>query len=285
MIDFVGIKQAALARLPELLFEQFTGGKIQGNEFTCGDLAGNPGDSFKVNLTTCQWSDFATEEKGGDVISLFAAALNISQGDAAKYLADRMGTTTQRAATKKAKPVDPWEPVPTDTPPESISHPRLGKPSKTWEYRDQDGKVLMTDCRFDPPGERKQVLPYSHWRNPSTGKTCWQWKALPAPRPLYGLDRLKQRPADPVIFEEGCKATDAGQTLSPWAVCVTWPGGSGAVDQADLAPIAGRRVAIWPDNDEPGIKAANRLAQRCLEAEAAEVFIIEPPPAKWRDGT
>jgi hypothetical protein len=40
MIDFQAINQAALARLPELLLEQFSGGRIQGNEFICGDLAG-----------------------------------------------------------------------------------------------------------------------------------------------------------------------------------------------------------------------------------------------------
>ena len=191
---------------------------------------------------------------------------------------DGSRTAPRRAPVKRS--VDQWQPTRTDTPPGSISHPSLGKPSATWSYRDQDGHVLTIDCRFDPKDGKKQVLPYTPGTNTATGKREWKWKSLPAPRPLYGLDRLAQRPDAPVLFCEGCKAADAGQRLLPAVVVVSWPGGCGAVDKADLAPIAGRRVAIWPDNDEPGRKAAKTLAQRCLEAGAGEVYIIEIPPGK-----
>lgn len=280
MTDFKVINQEALARLHDLLFFLFPDGRVEGREFVVGSIAGEPGKSFKVNLESGKWSDFATDDKGGDPVSLVAAVRGISQGDAARWLAEWMGTTT-RTTTRKTNTVDTWKPTPTDTLPESINHSKKGKPSATWPYRDADGKIISIDCRFDPPGEKKEVLPYTHFTNTATGEREWKWKAHSTPRPLYGLDRLAQRPDAPVLFCEGCKSADAGQRLLPAVVAVSWPGGCGAVDKADLAPIAGRRVAIWPDNDEPGRKAAETLAQRCLEAGAGEVYIIEIPPEKF----
>lgn len=283
-MDFQAINQRAISCLPDLLPSKLPGGRVKGREFVCGDLAGNPGESLAINLDSGKWSDFATDDKGGDIISLVAAVHGSSQVDAARYLTDWMGTTT-RTTTRKASTIDTWKPTPTATPPKSIIHPKMGKPTATFEYRDPDEKIIGYDCRFDPPvsGPKKQVLPFTPCINTATGKTDFRWKSPTTPRPLYGLDRLSQRPDAPVLFCEGCKATDAAQRQLSSVVAVTWQGGSGAVDKADLAPIAGRRVGIWPDNDEPGRKAAETLAQRCLEAGAAEVFIIEPPPGK-KDG-
>ena len=47
--------------------------------------------SFSVNLITGKWADFACDAKGGDVVSLAAYLGGISQGEAARNLADMMG--------------------------------------------------------------------------------------------------------------------------------------------------------------------------------------------------
>jgi hypothetical protein len=44
--------------------------------------------SFKINLRTGRWADFATGDKGGDAISLIAYLRGISQRQAAQILAD-----------------------------------------------------------------------------------------------------------------------------------------------------------------------------------------------------
>ncbi|HCC53483.1 MAG TPA: RNA polymerase subunit sigma-70 [Desulfobulbaceae bacterium] len=49
---------------------------------------------------------------------------------------------------------------------------------------------------------------------------------------------------------------------------------------ADFLALQGRRVAIWPDHDEPGRKAGEAVARAALEAGAVEVSLIEPPPGK-----
>ena len=45
--------------------------------------------SFKVNVETGQWADFATGDKGGDLVSLYSYLHNISSGDAAKEILSR----------------------------------------------------------------------------------------------------------------------------------------------------------------------------------------------------
>jgi len=92
-IDFKSINRAALANLPAVLRRLLPGGKIVGWEYA----ALNPRrsdrrlGSFKVNLRSGAWADFATDDKGGDPVSLVAYLENISQGEAARLLARMVG--------------------------------------------------------------------------------------------------------------------------------------------------------------------------------------------------
>ena len=47
--------------------------------------------SFKINLQSGTWGDFATNDHGGDLISLAAYVFNISQKEAALKIADMLG--------------------------------------------------------------------------------------------------------------------------------------------------------------------------------------------------
>jgi hypothetical protein len=64
-------------------------GKRIGHEY----VAKNPtrvdkrAGSFKVNLQTGRWADFATGHKGGDAISLAAYLFELRQSEAARRLA------------------------------------------------------------------------------------------------------------------------------------------------------------------------------------------------------
>ena len=79
-----------------------------------------------------------------------------------------------------------------------MRHPKLGKPSAVYCYRDLGGRVLGYICRFDPGEDRKIFLPLTCWRHKRTGLIRWLWKGFETPRPLYGLDRLAARPDAPV---------------------------------------------------------------------------------------
>ncbi len=47
--------------------------------------------SFKINLTTARWGDFATGDTGGDMISLAAYLFNLTQRNAALETAEMLG--------------------------------------------------------------------------------------------------------------------------------------------------------------------------------------------------
>ncbi|MGA7385846.1 MAG: AAA family ATPase [Methylocella sp.] len=149
-------------------------------------------------------------------------------------------------------------PIPADAPDVPKTHPRFGRPTATSVYRDEQGATLFRVLRFDPPGERKQFLTLSLWRD-AVGLR-WRWKAFPTPRPLYNLDKLAALPDAPVVVCEGEKSADAAARVFPNCVCITSPGGSQAASKANWSPLEGRRVLVWPDADEPGSRYAAEVA-------------------------
>lgn len=92
-IDFAVINQAALASMDSLLRQILPGGQIRNGEY----VALNPTradrhlGSFTINIRTGRWADFATGDKGGDVISLVAYVRGIRQSKAAGHLAALLG--------------------------------------------------------------------------------------------------------------------------------------------------------------------------------------------------
>ena len=144
------------------------------------------------------------------------------------------------------------------------------------------GRPLAYIARFDLPNGEKAILPLCFGQY-GANRPQWQWKALPEPRPLYNLPCLTALPEAPVLLVEGEKTADAAQALFPNFATLTWSGGANAVSKADCSPLQGRNVIIWPDNDEPGFKAAVALVER-LERIAASVRIVLPSetlPDKW----
>ncbi len=89
-VDFAAVNQSACLRLPDLLNLWLPQGKLVGTEY----IALNPTrrdrnlGSFKINIQTGRWADFATGDKGGDVVSLFAYLTGLSQVAAARRLAE-----------------------------------------------------------------------------------------------------------------------------------------------------------------------------------------------------
>lgn len=91
-VDFARINAAALARLPDLLARWLPDGRSQGREFVALNPRRNDRHtgSFRVNLDTGRWADFATRDKGGDPVSLAAYLAGLSQIEAARRLAEML---------------------------------------------------------------------------------------------------------------------------------------------------------------------------------------------------
>lgn len=276
---FEELNSAALARFESIMgLLGLSGGKRQGHEY----LPLNPKrsdhtpGSFSINTLTGAWGDFAADAKGGDLVSLADYIRGEGNGAAARWLAEVLGFGTAEALPPpKPKPQAPaageWvHPVPVDAPSPPAGNAKYGKPTRVWTYRDAAGAVLFHHLRFDPRGQRKQFMPLTLWRDQS-GRLAWAWKWPPAPVPIYNLSGLAARPGQPVVVVEGEKAADAAAQLFPRHPVTTWAGGVGNVGKCDLAPLAGREVWIWRDNDEPGEQATRKLIARLREAGAGTV--------------
>ncbi|MDX8445334.1 hypothetical protein [Mesorhizobium captivum] len=93
VIDFHAINSAALPVLPSLLDRWAPGGRTLGREYVVRNPTRKDRSigSFRINLVTGRWADFATGDAGGDVIALAAYLHNLSQAEAAKRIADMLG--------------------------------------------------------------------------------------------------------------------------------------------------------------------------------------------------
>lgn len=92
-VNFREVNALAMSYLPSLLSKWLPDGKVLGHEFTALNPKrnDNKAGSFKVNLVTGRWSDFATGDRGGDIISLAAYLADLSQSDAAKAILRMVG--------------------------------------------------------------------------------------------------------------------------------------------------------------------------------------------------
>lgn len=266
-IDFKAIAEAALGRAEVLVSQWLPNGRKEGHEWRCGDLSGNFGSSLAVNLVDGVWADFASDAKGGDLISLYAAIYTGNdQARAAKELGEQLGVIGVRSATsttgmpsaptKKAKKRSPW--VPMAVAPETagsmpVAHITRGKPETVWEYRNLDGKLIGAVYRFKTSDGGKDVIPCVWARHEASGAEEWHWMSFEEPRPLYGLHRLTDgtKPENkPILVVEGEKCVDAafGLVQDKFDI-LSWPGGANAVSKADFQPLKGRVVILWPDCD------------------------------------
>ena len=97
-IDFHAVNAEAIRVLPALVGRWLPQGHRMGREW----VALNPrrGDqhlgSFRINLDTGRWADFATDDRGGDPVSLLAFLNNCSQLDAARDLAAMLGLSERQ---------------------------------------------------------------------------------------------------------------------------------------------------------------------------------------------
>jgi uncharacterized protein (DUF927 family) len=187
--------------------------------------------------------------------------------------------------TAEQAEADAWTcitPVPDEAFPLDV---RLGgkEPRQTWLFRDVEGRVLGVECRW-PKSDGGKDVRFASWCRHENGKESWRLKHLPAPRPIFGLDRLAQAPLAPVLIVEGPKKVAPALKLFPDHVAIAWPGGTGNVEHVDWSPLKGRAIVIWPDNDDVGRKAAATTAELVLKVDADSVLVVPVPtdfPPKW----
>lgn len=233
-MDFKGLALHLLQSIPSILHEWLPGGRVVGSEYCCSDISGGNGDSLKVNIKTGRWAEFAGDERGGDLISLYAAINHVKPAQA--YIA-------------LCKDYN-YQPISDNS---KFRHFRHGEPSHVWDYHDADGTIIMHVARYETP-QGKQFCPFTY----KSG--VLQFQSIPNDRPLYRLNHIMEDQVRPIIVVEGEKAADALQSIVKHRYQVTtWSGGSRAHEKTDWKPLRNRDVILWPDADDAGRLAMHHI--------------------------
>ncbi|MBS1198138.1 MAG: virulence-associated family protein [Proteobacteria bacterium] len=333
-IDFEQIARAALNDVNALLMDWLPNGNKAGPEWKSVNptRSDRRAGSFSVNMTNGKWGDFASGDTGGDLISLSAYLFyGGDQVAAARELAQRFGiavppahgeerqrqqiqTPAPESPPVPPKKSTPWEAqrvAPETAPPPPKAHSHRGVPQMSWHYKDADGRTLGYVHRFITSDGSKEVMPVCWARNSKSGVEDWHWMHFAEPRCLFGLDTLAAKPEATVLVVEGEKCVTVGAPELPDLALMSWPGGTNAEHKADWAPLAGRKIIIWPDCDakrvklskeeeaagidplskpylpetkQPGWKAALKIAVR-LHEQGCKVWLVRiPAPGEKPDG-
>ena len=268
--DIAEISDRALSNCESILSTWLPGGRVVGGEY----VAANPtrqdkrAGSFKINVSTGVWSDFATGDSGGDLIDLYAYINSAQLSDAVKAVSLIVGSVTDPQKKKRKPETETWTPV--DPVPESGAPAvptRRTLPGAVagewvhydlkflWPYRTDSGQLRGYVVRYETP-DGKETPSMTLWKN-TAGNMKWRFKGFGVPRPLFNLDKIKKFPDAQILILEGEKKSDVLQALIDSAgagdkiVCTNWIGGSQSVKKTDWSPLAGRRCILWPDADKP----------------------------------
>lgn len=300
-LDFDGLKQQLHADIEGTVRNWLPGGRKEVHEYVVENPTrdDHKKGSFKINLRTGKWQDFATGDTGGDLISLYGYLKGVKNGEAYKLLTGNTGEglEVKKRSSGPAKPVVPEEEYTRLTLPEDAPEmPAVrGKAERVALYHDERGRVVMRVAIFrDKATGRKTPVPTSwgklvtpkmrenekgeeKWTGEMNERTGWHKKAWPANRPLYNLHHLHQRPNAPVVFGEGEKvAARLEMALGDTYVCMTWASGAKAVGKSDFRTVVGRDVVLCPDYDLPGQKAMLEVG-RILKQQNCKVRMVWQP--------
>ncbi|WP_028164089.1 AAA family ATPase [Bradyrhizobium elkanii] len=260
-----------------------------GHEARIGDVDGNVGTSLSIHLTgsnTGLWKDHATSESG-DLITLYRMYMGYGESKD-----DFKQAIKEIAKDFLHDPIEVERPTFRPTPEMVIrskkekfgTKPRdddveLGAPVATFKYFNTRGEITASVVRYEPDGTRasKTFRPFCY--RDFDGKKRWAAGA-PDIRPLYRLPEISL--SGSVILVEGEGKADALARLGIEATSAM-QGANAPIDKTDWSPLAGKRVTIWPDNDQPGFDYANTVAKRLLQLNCT-VYGINPPadaPIAW----
>jgi len=254
----------------------------------------NPG-SFLFYENNRRVEDKAREgEYNFDLIELYGRIYHMTNGEAITHLKEELGQgrvshrKSHRITQQINSAIHPTDTTPaiyptSEAPDVVFKHPKHGKPNQIWRYEDTNGRLIGYVCRFDihtKEGKtRKEICPLSWSKN----KWTWSKEGFGQKAPIYGLERVREKPSLCALIVEGEKTADAGSRFFPDIAVLTWLGGSSNAGHADFSFLKGYDIYLWPDNDDPGRKAMEKIADN-LKVIARSVRIVETfpgVPEKW----
>lgn len=126
----------------------------------------------------------------------------------------------------------------------------------SWKYKNKNGQVVALDVRFEKEGQRKNVITF--WYD---GKFKWYG----SPVFIYNLDEVYNDDKRAICIFEGAKCAERAKILSKF-IPISWSGGSAKVNLVDWKFLENRKVYLLPDDDDPGIKACEKIRRQIPHA-------------------
>lgn len=134
-----------------------------------------------------------------------------------------------------------------------------------YKYTDEDGNTLAVKVRYEP----KSFC----WFTPTQGGLVPGREGVRVV--LYNLHDVHVHTSQPVIVAEGEKKVEMLRSLD--LLATSGPDGSGSWPDELGRTLRGRRVAIIPDNDAPGLRHAWQVAGNLLYWGAASIRVVHLP--------
>ncbi|RYE27590.1 MAG: hypothetical protein EOP45_00725 [Sphingobacteriaceae bacterium] len=254
--------------------------------------------SLSMNLREGLWIRFSTGEAGNiysfvstatkcskhDALQIVARKFGVYQGEMV-HQANNLGVTAPIIYASKAK--DEWvarskadqdQPL---RPEQHLAHMlRNNKLEGLYEYKNTDNETIGYTARFvEYETGKKNVLPVAYCYNEVQDSYKWKLKGFNDRefKPIYGAEKINLN-LKQVLIVEGEKAADRASELLPEYTVISWLGGSNGAAKADWSIVKDREVVIWPDNDEPGFRAASTIAGLINTANnhSGMVTVIDP---------
>lgn len=288
-VNFSAVKAASIPAVPMLVSRWLPHGKLVGYEWTATNPTrsdGRPG-SFKINTVTGVWADFATGERGGDMIDLHGYLYGGDALSSAKEIGELlgvplmsnvaqlhtvargpMGSSTLRVRELMAPDLSQRDPetLPPRTLPDQDKKPRFvvagdeGPPVFSDEKRRHSYKAGTTPLKIKVMRRNGDALLW--YRVSTDGVNGWQsrkpigFRGVPFIGHLDPFD--SERLNEPVYWPEGEK--DADTVTTKGALAMTFGGTGDGLPNDCEEYFRDRHVIILADNDAPGRKHAEEKA-------------------------
>lgn len=234
------------------------------------------GNGCVVNPTNGTWTDWngpGENGAGGGVLGLIEYALGLKGQEAIEWLRRETGAPVPERAPEPAneseqgrsngsRPVEPRRERLPMAPPDGASEPPidLGKSTKTYDYLDAAGNLVLQVCRYDFETANGRKDKTFRQRRPNPEKPGgWEWSSKGVTLVPYRLDELRFAIAagSLVFFVEGEKAADALCGLGVPAT--TNPMGASKWSNDLTEHFRNANVVIVPDRDRQARNRAGRL--------------------------
>ena len=301
-MDFSSVNAMALqTRLP---MRWFPSGKRAGQSLRVGNLQGDRGSSLWICTKTGRWKDHATGDSGGDLISLYAAMKDISQGQACRELRGNLPETIRETPSVPIIEKDDQDQIKRIRQAAAIwgkSETIQGTPAEKYlnnrglicsedmplrytpntKFRDFTGPAmvaLMTDIKSNEPiGIHRTFITYDGLKADIKPPKAMLGKAKSAVVKLTPDDEVTKGLGIVEGIENGLAILKMG-----WAPVWAALSANGIKDFLVLEGI--ECLTIFADNDKVGLESARQCARRWTAA-GKEARICPPSMTgcDWND--